>query len=124
MRCLRALQFMLWVLERHERSDIPGYAPDVDELAAELRDYVLPDRTYASLIGYFERTSALARAEDTVFDWIDEDPDSTKALEAGIAFYERLQAKTDSELESGDLPRDEVDSGMAELRKRLSKGGG
>jgi hypothetical protein len=34
----------------------------------------------------------------------------------GMAFYERLKHQSDEVLESGNLPRDEVEAGLAELQ--------
>ena len=117
MRSLRALQFMLWTHERNDSKDIPSYAPGIVGLFEELADYVLPERTYAALIGYFERAGLYSKAEDILFDWIhsDEEP-AAAAIEAGNAFYNRMLEKSDAELEAGGLPRGEVKFGMSELR--------
>jgi tetratricopeptide (TPR) repeat protein len=81
-------------------------------------------------------------AEDVLFELLDDDPaarasgsrasrasgsgasrasgsrDDTTAIDHGIAFYQRLLAKDDAELEAGNLPRDEVRSALAELLRR------
>ncbi len=56
-------------------------------------------------------------AEDDLFDLVDaRKPD---AREQGIAFYGWLLAQTDDVLVAGDLPRDEVEQGLAELLARF-----
>ncbi|HEX6676452.1 MAG TPA: DUF6483 family protein [Actinomycetes bacterium] len=57
-------------------------------------------------------------AEDVLFEVLDDDPEATAAIDHGIAFYQRLLAKDDAELEAGNLPRDEVRSALAELLRR------
>jgi tetratricopeptide (TPR) repeat protein len=57
-------------------------------------------------------------AEDALFEVLDDDPDDIPAIDHGIAFYQRLLAKDDAELEAGNLPRDEVRSALAELLHR------
>ena len=59
-----------------------------------------------------------ADAEDVLFEAIDALPDDASPIDTGILFYQRLLAKEDGELEAGDLPRDEVKSGLAELLRR------
>jgi hypothetical protein len=56
-------------------------------------------------------------AEDVLFEVLDDDPDDT-AIDHGIAFYQRLLAKEDDELNAGNLPRDEVRGALAELLRR------
>ena len=57
-------------------------------------------------------------AEDIVFEILDDDPDSTEAVDHGIAFYQRLLALSDDELEAGNLPRDEVRAALTELLRK------
>src|SRR6266540_1315786 len=56
-------------------------------------------------------------AEDVLFEVLDDAPDDT-AIDHGIAFYQRLLAKEDDELNAGNLPRDEVRGALAELLRR------
>lgn len=112
---LKALHLLLELLTADERFEPPGYAPDVEEIRTELETYVLPFRTYATLLRYYEQEGDYAEAEDVLFQWIDSDPDSPMPVEQGIAFYRRLLARDDADLEAGNLPRAEVEAGLAEL---------
>ena len=47
---------------------------------------------------------------------LDLQPDSSPIVEFGIAFYERSQRRGDAALEAGNLPRAEIESGLAQLR--------
>jgi len=57
-------------------------------------------------------------AEDVLFEVLDDDPDSTAAVDHGIAFYQRLLALSDDQLEAGNLPRDEVRAALTELLRK------
>ncbi len=114
-RRLKALHLLLELLAADQQFELPDYAPDIEELRAELEAYVLPFRTYAALLHHYEQEGAYAEAEDVLFQWIDADPDRPEPVEQGIAFYRRLLAQNDADLEAGNLPRAEVEAGLAEL---------
>jgi hypothetical protein len=54
-----------------------------------------------------------------LFAILDGDVDLAPAVNFGISFYERLLGHTDSQLADGNLPRSEVEAGLAELRARV-----
>src|SRR3954451_18363 len=87
----------------------------IESLLPRLAAYELPTPTKRQLWQHYERSGAFANAEDWLFALLDDDP---AALPDGIAFYDRLARCTDQELAHGNLPRDEVAAGRAELRAR------
>jgi hypothetical protein len=89
-----------------------------EELVEGLAGMRLPASVLKRLLGYYEARGLLARAEDTLYEWLDtKDP---AAPEGGLAFYKRLSSKSDQELSEGGLPRAEVDQGRAEwLRSHM-----
>lgn len=96
----------------------------VQRLRSALRDYQLPSAAYARLIRYLEADGRLAEAEDLLFEWL-EDTGATRFVVAeGRAFYERLLARDDAELEAGQLPRAEVREGIAAFEATCSAGSG
>jgi hypothetical protein len=109
---LKALHLLLAASETAD--DFPEPAPSVAELVAQLEAYVLPTHTYQALLNYYERMNQLAQGEDMLFTWLEEGGGET-AVAAGIIFYQQLLGKSDSELESGCLPRTEVEAGLNEL---------
>jgi hypothetical protein len=44
--------------------------------------------------------------------------ENTGVLDFGISFYQRLQGKSDEALLSGNLPRAELEAGLAQLLAR------
>ncbi len=96
----------------------------VDQLLEETRDASLPAPVLGRLFKYFEARGRYAKAEDTLFAWLE--VEERPALEEGLAFYQRLLARDDAELEWGDLPRAEVEEGsrafLETWRKRFPDG--
>lgn len=86
-----------------------------EHLIEQTKDARLPADVLKRLLSYYEARGMLAKAEDVLFDWLDtSDPN---APVGGLAFYDRQAAKSDEELERGDLPRGELESGRAEVTK-------
>src|SRR6266511_657610 len=71
-----------------------------------------------ALARVLESLGRYADAEDALFEAIDDLPADTGLVDAGIAFYQRLLALQDADLETGGLPREEVKSSLAELLRR------
>jgi tetratricopeptide (TPR) repeat protein len=98
-----------------------GRLPDRD-LARKLADragtLALTPGQRLHLARLHEALGQYGDAEDILFEILDDDPDSTAAVDHGIAFYQRLLALTDEELEAGNLPRDEVRAAFAELLRK------
>jgi hypothetical protein len=116
---LKSVQLFLTALvDEGASSDFAARA--IDPLLELLAAYELPREVKELLWRYAEQTGEYARAEDWLFVLLDNDPD---ALDAGIAFYERLGHFSDEELARGNLPRAEVAAGLAELRERRGGAG-
>lgn len=115
---LRALTLVLEALPRDTTSALPAYAPDIDRLLADLSAYELPATTMLRLQEHYERIGDYAKAEDTLFTLLAAAPANTNLLARGIAFYQRLLQHDDATLCAGNLPRDEVEAALAELRAR------
>lgn len=67
------------------------------------------------LFHYRESVGEFARAEDILYTLRDDGTLPGLHAEA-VAFYQRLLRLPDSELEAGDLPRNEVEEALAELK--------
>lgn len=111
---LKSLQIFLVVLTGEDPTAERAIAA-LDPLLNHLAAYDLPAPTKQQLWQHYERAGEFARAEDWLFALLEDDP---AALPDGIAFYDRLAWRTDDELARGNLPRDEVAAGLAELRAR------
>jgi len=113
---MKALQIFLTVL-LEEDPDAERASAAIGPLTEQLAGYALPPTVKDLLWQYHEQIGAFAKAEDWLFALLDEEPQS---LARGVAFYERLARHPDELLARGDLPRDEVATGLAELRARAA----
>lgn len=93
------------------------YFDEIDALIKKLSSYDLPTELLKKLFRFHGVVGRYDVAENILFDLVGREP--AFATE-GVKFYERLRAKTDEELNHGNLPRDEVEEGLAEfLRKGI-----
>lgn len=113
---LKGLHLLLDSLARGDGFEQPEFVPKVDLFVGALGE--VPLATSALLMEHYERTGQYAKAEDALFAILDADPENAVALEFGISFYERLLGQVDSRLADGNLPREEVETGLGELRQR------
>jgi hypothetical protein len=90
----------------------------VEELLEKLEEYELPLPIKQELFAYYEQQGNYAKAEDTLFDALEENEHNTMLIELGEAFYQRLLLKSNADLTAGNLSRDEVHEGIAQLKKR------
>jgi tetratricopeptide (TPR) repeat protein len=119
--CLvKALHLVLGLKLRAEAVHVAGYAPTIENLEERLKSFDLPPRTYAALMIYHERAGQFDKAEDALFSLLEAAPGQAEAIELGAALYHRLQSLSDEVLTAGNLPRAEVEAGLAELGRRAA----
>lgn len=68
------------------------------------------------LFHYYENIAEYGKAEDVLFEVLDQNVNRNIVVPLGIAFYERLALKSPDELEKGNLPLHEVLEGMEKIR--------
>jgi hypothetical protein len=115
---LKGLHLLLEVFGRSEVTERPDFVPAVEAFLTGLSDAPLPLATRAMLMQHYERTGEFARAEDLLFTLLEAEPERIELLDFGTVFYRRLLGRSDSALTAGNLPRSEVQAGLAELDAR------
>lgn len=118
---LKGLNLLTGVLTREEASDFPDFVPRVESFLSALGDCPLPLATEATLMQHYERLGDFARAEDRLYSMMEAQPDNLDLLKFAVAFYERMQQKGDDVLVGGNLPRAEVDAGLAQVLANREK---
>jgi hypothetical protein len=114
---LKGLHLLLGTLSRGEVFEWPAFVPQVEVFVAALSGGApLPLATSAMLMQHYERTGEFGKAEDALFAMLEAQPENPDVKEFGLAFYRRLQAQSDSTLEQGNLPRAELEAGLAQIR--------
>jgi len=112
---VKALDLYAGTLEVDPAAVDADYRARVSGLADAVAQRPLAPADWRVLMRAYEQTGAFARAEDMLYEALDEDVDRERVVAEGRAFYGRLLGKTDEELEAGGLPRGEVEEGMKGL---------
>ncbi|RLE24506.1 MAG: hypothetical protein DRJ65_09720 [Acidobacteria bacterium] len=86
-----------------------------EDLLADLGGIDLPRDTILRLFRYRSATGRFADAENSLFDLVDRGLANSAVIGEGQKFYRRLLDLEDAQLAAGELPRDEVIEGQAEL---------
>lgn len=113
-RYLKSLALYLEAMHDDARLHLPSYVERVQEVAGSLEEFVMPLDIRTRLMSYYELSGAFGAAEDVLFDMLEDEEDDAQAI--GADFYGRMLELTDDELDSGDLPRDEVLEGLERVR--------
>ncbi len=87
----------------------------IKELVDELTDYELPTHLQSHLFRYYEQTGFYDKAENTLYDLLQNQRSSSQMREQGQAFYQRLLSKSDEDLQAGNFSRAEVYEGLGQL---------
>jgi hypothetical protein len=117
---LKGLHLLLGVLAHEDVSDSPELVPRVECFLSALAGNRLPLGTQALLMQHYERVGDFSKAEDTLFSMLETAPVRQDMIDFGVRFYQRLQAQSDDALMLGNLPRAELDTGLAELKSNYS----
>ena len=111
---LKALNLYLEVLSTGTSYDHIDLVAEIEGLIYKLADYDLPQHTQEMLFPYFERTGRFSQAEDILEDLLAA-PSNRSFVTKGIAFYHRLQQKSDATLQAGNISRNAVEEGLSRL---------
>jgi hypothetical protein len=120
---LKGLGLLLDTLARHEPFECPDFVPRVEVFVTALGDKPLPLEMQARLMQHYELTGEFSKAEDCLFAMLEAEPGNAALADFGRVFYERLRGKSDASLAAGNLPRPELEAGLAELRGLGAEGG-
>ena len=112
---IKALDVLLTLQLQDADFELPEFVPKIDWLRDELSGVELPLQTLAALWRHYERIGAYGRAEDALAELLEAEPANPDLIVEAKAFYQRLLQQSDSNLEAGNLPRTEVEAGLAGL---------
>ena len=115
---LKGINLLLETLAHSDPSDFPDFVPRVETFVIALQDAPLPLTTQARLMQHYEQVGAFGKAEDVLFAMLESEPNEPGLLNFGISFYQRTARQSDASLSDGNLPRAEVNAGLAELERR------
>lgn len=116
-RYCKSLYLLLEVLLHGSIDRDSEFYLTVRELLNKLEDYELPNTIKSKLFTYYEHIGNYAKAEDTLFELLESEHAPPEWLERGHAFYTRLLTKSSSDLIAGNMSREEVIEGQAQLKQ-------
>ncbi|MCT8977162.1 DUF6483 family protein [Clostridium sp. CX1] len=117
---LKSLNLFLHAYEGdNENCDLQHHFEDIEIMIEELSEYRLPSSLQNRIIDYYVKTNKYDKAEDTLYEILQENDFSNETIEKGISLYELLLNKDDNTLEEGNLSREEVEESLSILKKRL-----
>ena len=119
---VKGLHLLLETAANDPAAPRPDFVPGIESFLTALHESPLDFETNAMLMRHFEQARDYAKAEDALFNMLDAEPANTELLDFGIGFYQRLLRLDNETLEVGNLPRVEVNAGLAELNQRKKDG--
>ncbi len=115
-RYLKSLFLFLEALKREPIEEYPPFATNIQELLQKLSDYELPMTLKHQLFWYYEYKGQYGRAEDVFFEMQETSSADQELRSKGLAFYQRLQTKSDADLHAGNFSREEIREGIEKLQ--------
>jgi hypothetical protein len=113
---IKGLNLLLEMLVREDENRPPAFLPAIDAFLNPLQNR-LPLVSRGLLMRRYEQTGEFSKAEDALFAMIEADPTNAAIIELGNSFYGRLKGQSDAALEGGNLSRQEIAEGLAELQR-------
>lgn len=120
-RFLKSLRLYLEVLDAIEEMPDLLKVDGLEEVIEHVADLALTPPTRRRLVDYLIDTHRYDQAENIVLWSIDDEAVSLEIAEDAVGFYLELLRRPASELETGGLPRDEVEQGLANAEALLSE---
>mgnify|MGYP001793951537 CR=1 FL=1 len=111
----KALRLFLEAVTTLETLLTDGVMEKIFRLEKQLENSVLSEGTLRAQFRLREYRADYGDAENYLFRWANFG--SLEALQEGVKFYWRLHRVSDTQLLSGGLPREELDDGLADLRR-------
>ncbi|HMS63743.1 MAG TPA: DUF6483 family protein [Ignavibacteria bacterium] len=112
---LKSLRFYIEALLAKEIPDQEKYYSKTNNLISKLSSIEFSGILKNKLMDFYELSGQYSKAEDLIFQMM-EDPDDEIKKKA-VSFYKRLNLKTDEELISGNLSREEIEDSLEEISK-------
>lgn len=111
--------FLEAFLNKDEDCDLQGFFSDIDIIIEKICDYKVPVILQNKMIDYYIKTKNYDKAENILYEILEENDFNKNLLEKGISFYEELLNKDDEELENGNLSKEEIIESLSSLKKKL-----
>lgn len=111
--------FLEAFLNKDEDCDLQGFFSDIDIIIEKICDYKVPVILQNKMIDYYIKTKNYDKAENILYEILEENDFNKNLLEKGISFYKDLLNKDDEDLENGNLSKEEIIESLSSLKKKL-----
>lgn len=99
--------------------DLQHHFSDIDIIIEKTSDYKLSFTLQNRIMDYYGKIKKYDKAEDMLFEILEDNDFNKEVLEKGLAFYKELLNKGDEDLHIGNLSKEEVEDSLNTLRKKL-----
>jgi hypothetical protein len=111
--------FLEAFLSKDEDCDLQYFFSDIDIIIEKICDYKVPLILQNKMIDYYIKTKTYDKAENILYEILEDNNFNKSVLEKGISFYEELLTKSDEDLQNGNLAREEIIESSSILKKKL-----
>lgn len=118
---LKGLHLLLNVLAEEDPGTLPEFVPRIETFTAALAQQPLPLGTTAMLMRHYERIGDFGKAEDQLYAMAEVAGPQAGLADFGIAFYQRIGKQTNAALNEGNLPREELVSGLRDWKQKMAE---
>ncbi len=120
-RYLKALQIYLEAYRREGETHLTGFFVDVERIMMRIGRYELPMAIKELLLDYYEKEGHYKKAESLLEELAIINNLQQYTLVQGLFFYQRLLQKSDRELSTGKLSREQAEEGFNRLVNRFKQ---
>ncbi|MCH5138255.1 hypothetical protein JMF89_13725 [Clostridiaceae bacterium UIB06] len=111
--------FLEAFLNKDEDCDLQHFFSDIDIIIDKVSDYKISDILQNKMLDYYTKSQNYDKAENILYEILEDNNFSKNTLDKGISFYEELLTKDDEALENGNLSREEIIESLTILKKKL-----
>ncbi len=112
---LKSLNLYIEAILSKELPEPEKYYSKINELISFIAESDLQDDLNFKIIDYYEFSGQYSKAEDMIFELIENN--NKDIIDRSVSFYKKLLHRTDEEIESGNLSREEVNDALDEILK-------
>ena len=116
-RYSKSLYLFLTALPHEPLESCTNFVVGVDGLLDKLADYELPASLKSKLFPYYEYIQRYGKAEDTLYELLEDTPHDHTLIEQGRQFYMRLLKQDDIALQTRDFSHEEAVEGLQSLQQ-------
>ena len=111
--------FLEAYVNKDENCDLQNFFSDIDLIIEKICDYKVPITLQNKMIDYHIKSKNYDKAENILYEILEDNNFDKDVLEKGISFYETLLTKSNEDLENGNLSTEEVIESLSILKSKL-----